>query len=299
MKLATLMDGSRDGQLAVVSRDLTLAHFATGIATTLQQLLDDWNFVSPQLEDLSATLNGGKARHAFPFDPARCAAPLPRPVAWLRADGPQLQAAAGGALAGARLPLVAEPADAPFELRPQLAVVTGDVPRGADADAALESVRLVLLGAEAPQGAADAAALRLHTHAIAGFGPVAVTPDELGEAWRRGRCDGLLRVLRQGREWWRVDTTRASAFGPLVAAAARRRPLAAGTLLALDLGPGADAIAQATAQAAADNAESTAMDLRLAPGDRVSITFDTAAADAPLGQITLHVDAPLDATPDA
>jgi chromosome segregation protein len=62
MKLATLKDGSRDGQLVVVSRDLASAHFAAGIATTMQQLLDDWNFVSPQLEDLYATLNGGKAR---------------------------------------------------------------------------------------------------------------------------------------------------------------------------------------------------------------------------------------------
>jgi fumarylacetoacetate (FAA) hydrolase len=62
-----------------------MAHFATGIATTLQQVLDDWNFLSPQLEDLYATLNGGKARHAFPFDPRLCMAPLPRAYQW--ADG--------------------------------------------------------------------------------------------------------------------------------------------------------------------------------------------------------------------
>ena len=68
MKLATLKDGSRDGQLVVVSRDLSTAHFATGMASTLQRVLDDWNFISPQLEDLYATLNGGKARHAFEFD---------------------------------------------------------------------------------------------------------------------------------------------------------------------------------------------------------------------------------------
>jgi fumarylacetoacetate (FAA) hydrolase len=85
MKLATLKDGSRDGLLAVVSRDLSTAHFATGIATTLQQVLDDWNFVSPPLEDLYATLNGGKARHAFAFDPRQCMAPLPRAYQW--ADG--------------------------------------------------------------------------------------------------------------------------------------------------------------------------------------------------------------------
>ena len=70
MKLASYKDGSRDGQLVVVSRDLGTAHYATGIATRLQQVLDDWGFMSPQLEDLYQTLNQGKARHAFAFDPA-------------------------------------------------------------------------------------------------------------------------------------------------------------------------------------------------------------------------------------
>ena len=85
MKLATYKDSSRDGQLVVVSRDLSTAHYATGIAGKLQQVLDDWNFMSPQLQDLYETLNHGKARHAFPFEPSRCMAPLPRAYQW--ADG--------------------------------------------------------------------------------------------------------------------------------------------------------------------------------------------------------------------
>jgi fumarylacetoacetate (FAA) hydrolase len=85
MKLATYKDSSRDGQLVVVSRDLSTAHYATGIAGKLQQVLDDWNFMSPQLQDLYETLNQGKARHAFPFEPSRCMAPLPRAYQW--ADG--------------------------------------------------------------------------------------------------------------------------------------------------------------------------------------------------------------------
>jgi fumarylacetoacetate (FAA) hydrolase len=72
MKLATYKDGSRDGQLVVVSRDLSTAHHANGIAGRLQQVLDDWNFLSPQLQDLYETLNQGKARHAFAFEPAQC-----------------------------------------------------------------------------------------------------------------------------------------------------------------------------------------------------------------------------------
>ena len=67
MKLATYKDGSRDGQLVVVSRDLAMAHYASSVATRLQQVLDDWNFLSPQLEDLYQTLNQGKARHAFVY----------------------------------------------------------------------------------------------------------------------------------------------------------------------------------------------------------------------------------------
>ena len=82
MKLATYKDGSRDGQLVVVSRDLSSAHYATGIANKLQQVLDDWRFMAPQLQDLSDQLNGGKARHAFAFEPASCMAPLPRAYQW-------------------------------------------------------------------------------------------------------------------------------------------------------------------------------------------------------------------------
>ncbi|MDU7586061.1 MAG: fumarylacetoacetate hydrolase, partial [Acidovorax sp.] len=85
MKLATYKDGSRDGQLVVVSRDLGTAHYATGIASRLQQVLDDWNFMAPQLQDLYDQLNAGRARHPFPFDPQQCMAPLPRAYQW--ADG--------------------------------------------------------------------------------------------------------------------------------------------------------------------------------------------------------------------
>src|SRR5688500_16028930 len=89
MKLATLNDGTRDGQLIVVSRDLKTAHVADGIAPTLQAALDDWGFIAPQLADLSLLLNEGKtegrARRPFDFDPARCMAPLPRAYQW--ADG--------------------------------------------------------------------------------------------------------------------------------------------------------------------------------------------------------------------
>ena len=65
MKLATYKDGSRDGQIVVVSRDLSQAVYASNIANRMQQVLDDWNYLSPQLQDLYDTLNNGRARHAF------------------------------------------------------------------------------------------------------------------------------------------------------------------------------------------------------------------------------------------
>jgi fumarylacetoacetate (FAA) hydrolase len=76
MKLATYKDGSRDGQLVVVSRDLSTAHYATGVAQRMQQVLDDWNFLAPQLEDLSFLLTPSNAWH-------HCPGPISGPMARL------------------------------------------------------------------------------------------------------------------------------------------------------------------------------------------------------------------------
>ena len=87
MKFASYQDGSRDGQLVVVSRDLGLAVYPSHIANRLQQVLDDWNYLSPQLQDLSDQLNAGRARNAFAFNPAQCLAPLPRAYQWAHGGG--------------------------------------------------------------------------------------------------------------------------------------------------------------------------------------------------------------------
>nr|MBP6777660.1 fumarylacetoacetate hydrolase family protein [Piscinibacter sp.] len=215
MKLASYKDGSRDGQLVVVSRDLASAHYATGIATRMQQLLDDWSFLSPQLEDLSTALDHGRARHAFAFDPAQCMAPLPRAFQW--ADGSaylnhvELVRKARGAEVPASFyedPLMYQggsddflgprddarfaSADWGIDFESEVAVVTGDVAIGSGADAAIDSVRLLLLvndwslrnliPAELAKGFGF-----LQSKPATAFGPVAVTPDELGAAWRGGR----------------------------------------------------------------------------------------------------------------
>jgi len=261
MKLATLKDGSRDGQLAVVSRDLSTAHFATGMATTLQQVLDDWNFISPQLEDLYATLNGGKARHAFNFEPRQCMAPLPRAYQW--ADGSaylnhvELVRKARGAEVPASFyedPLMYQGGsddflgpcdDAPFastdwgiDFESEVAVVTGDVPQGATPGAALEGVRLLMLAndwslrnlipAELAKGFGF-----VQSKPATAFSPVAVTPDEVGAAWQGGRLHLTLQSLWNGRS---VGQTLAGPemtfhFGQLIAHLAKTRRVRAGSIV--------------------------------------------------------------------
>ncbi|MBL8341774.1 MAG: fumarylacetoacetate hydrolase family protein [Rubrivivax sp.] len=261
MKLATLKDGSRDGQLAVVSRDLASAHFATGIATRLQQVLDDWNFVSPQLEDLYATLNGGKARHAFAFDPRACMAPLPRAYQW--ADGSAYPSHVRRVLhaRGAEVPatLLEVPlmyqggsddflgpfddavfADEAFaiDLEAELAVATGDLPMGTPPDAALEGVRLVLLAndwslrtlvpAEVGSGFGF-----LQSKPATAFAPVAVTPDELGPAWRGGRVRLPVTTHVNGARLGQVEAAAGMHFhfGQLLSHLARTRNVRAGAIV--------------------------------------------------------------------
>jgi fumarylacetoacetate (FAA) hydrolase len=220
MKLATLSDGSRDGQLVVVSRDLAQAHFASGIATRLQQVLDDWGFLAPQLEELSIALNHGRLRHAFAFEPERCLAPLPRAFGLALPEGLR----ASDHLLGATAPL--RVAGEGLSARARLAAVHGDLNRGADAAAALDALRLVLLMADS--GASTA------------FAPVAVTPEELGEAWQAGRIALPLQAMHKGR---RVEAPELPdpGLGERLASEAATRALRAGGIVAstarVEVGP--------------------------------------------------------------
>lgn len=228
MKLATYKDGSRDGQLVVVSSDLTQAHHASGIVTRLQQLLDDWNFLAPQLQDLARTLAQGKARHAFPFEPRMCMAPLPRAFRLVDAQPPAGDELAGDTMAGAHDALPLGTPEIDFGAR--LAVALGDVPRGAAEDQARDGVRLLLLGnhwQHRCQGARVASSMA--------WAPVAVTPDELGRAWHRGRLALTVCVAVDGRAQAPVETAKVGTpdAGLLIAQLARHRAVSAGTLLAL------------------------------------------------------------------
>jgi fumarylacetoacetate (FAA) hydrolase len=286
MKLATLKDGSRDGQLIVVSRDLTQAHFAAGIATRLQHVLDDWNFISPQLEDLYASLNGGKARHAFAFEPQRCMAPLPRAYQWVQASAyPSHGQRLGAASAGPAQPPLTQGcsddflspcqdarfanADWGIDFSAGLAVITGDVRLGATPDEALDGIRLLMLAnawqlrAGSP-AATDGAAAAPAQHALppcapaAAFAPLAVTPEELGTRWQEGRVHGSLSVHWNGRRVGHCDTGAGMAqhFGHWLAQVAQSRRVRAGSIL----GAGAASVADAAAQGASCIAELRALE---------------------------------------
>jgi fumarylacetoacetate (FAA) hydrolase len=227
MKLATLNDGTRDGQLAVVSRDLKTAHIADGIAPTLQAALDDWAFIAPQLQDLYQQLNAGQARRSFEFDPSKCMAPLPRAYQW--ADGSayvnhvELVRRARNAEMPASFweePLMYQGGSDDFlgpmddivlaheawgiDFEAEVAVITDDVPMGATPDEAHLHIKLLML--------ANDVSLRnlippelgkgfgfLQSKPATSFSPVAVTPDELGDAWKGGKVHLPLRSTWNGR----------------------------------------------------------------------------------------------------
>jgi fumarylacetoacetate (FAA) hydrolase len=272
MKLATYKDGSRDGQLLVVSRDLSQAHYATGIAQRMQQVLDDWNFLAPQLEDLYATLNQGKARHAFPFDPAQCMAPLPRAYQYACGLGsanhvallyPELTAALKDAAA---LPLyqgyghlqgacdkalfatdASAEVDPGIDFEAGLAVITGDVPAGAPPEQALQGVRLLMLSNAwtLRQRLAEERALGfglVQSKPAVAFSPVAVTPDELGEAWVEGRAHLSLQTVWNDRTVGLCEAGEAmeTSFGQLIATLGATRRVRVGSIVgsgALSHGP--------------------------------------------------------------
>ena len=261
MKLATLKDGSRDGQLVVVSRDLGQAHHAARVAGTLQRVLDDWNFLSPQLEDLYATLNDGKARHAFAFDARQCMAPLPRAFQWV--DGSaflhhvELVRKARGAQMPAGLhddPLMYQggsddflgpcddaafaSADWGIDFEAEVAVLSGDVPMGATPEAALEGVRLLMLAndwtlRELVPGELAKGFGFLQSKPATAFAPLAITPDELGGAWRGGRVHLPLLSTWNGVRVGCCDAGPEMSFhfGQLIAHMARTRNVRAGSIV--------------------------------------------------------------------
>jgi fumarylacetoacetate (FAA) hydrolase len=257
MRLATLRDGTRDGALIVVARDGSGFARADGLPS-LQAALDDWHRAAPVLAALAAKLEGGGA--AEPLDVTRLGPPLPRAYEWIdgsaflehvrrvrKARGaappasletdPLIYQGGSGVLLGPRddIPL-ADPAWG-LDFESEIAVILGDTPQGTRAADAGAHVRLVML-------ANDITLRNLVSDELAkGFGffqskpatafsPFAVTPDELGSAWRDGRVHLPVRTTHNGARVGDPDAGEMHfSFFDLIAHITRTRAFAAGTIL--------------------------------------------------------------------
>ncbi|MBN9526230.1 MAG: fumarylacetoacetate hydrolase family protein [Alphaproteobacteria bacterium] len=260
MKLASLRHG-RDGRLVVVSRDLTRAVAVPGIAATLQAALDDWATAAPELNAVYRLLNEGSLRGDFDFDQAACASPLPRAYQWC--DGSaylnhvELVRKARGAVMppeflhdplmyqggsddflGPRddIPVASESYGIDFE--GEVAVITDDVPMGISAGPARDHIKLLMLVNDVSLRGLIPAELAkgfgfFHAKPSSAFSPVAVTPDELGQAWAGAKVHRPLLSTYNDTLVGQPDcgADMQFDFGQLVAHAAKTRNLRAGTIV--------------------------------------------------------------------
>ncbi len=261
MKLATLKQGGRDGTLIVVSRDLSRAVRADGIAPTLQKALDHWDLSAPRLQVLYDEVNAGTAEDLFELDLSTLAAPLPRCYQFVdgsaylphvervrKARGAEVpesfftdplmyQAVSDGFL-GPLDDIAMASADWGVDFESEIGVITDDVPMGASIAECGRHIQLItllndvslrnLIPGELAKGFGF-----LQSKPRSALAPVAVTPDELGPAWRDDKLHLPLKTWLNGSLFGQPEAGEDMqfSFAELIAHAARTRPLAAGTLV--------------------------------------------------------------------
>jgi fumarylacetoacetate (FAA) hydrolase len=260
MKLASLKNGTRDGKLVVVSRDLTHYTDASFLVPTLQAALDNWTRLAPHLASLAESLEHGSVPSAR-FHEHVAASPLPRAYQW--ADGsayvnhvelvrkarnaempesfwtdPLMYQGGSDAFLGPRDPILMADEAYGIDMEGEVAVIVDDVPMGATADQAREAIRLVMLVNDVslrnliPSELAKGFGF-FQSKPSSAFSPVAVTPDELGDAWDGGKVHLPLLVELNGKPFGKanagIDMT--FDFPTIVAHAAKTRPLQAGAVI--------------------------------------------------------------------
>ncbi|HWK13951.1 MAG TPA: fumarylacetoacetate hydrolase family protein [Rhizobiaceae bacterium] len=274
MKLATLKNGRRDGRLVVVSRDLTRCTDASFLVPTLQAALDDWTRIAPHLEALAESLEHG-AVPSERFHEHDALSPLPRAYQW--ADGsayvnhvelvrkargaempetfwsdPLMYQGGSDSFLAPRDPIVMGDEAWGIDMEGEIAVIVDDVPMGASVDEARAAIRLVMLVNDVSLRGLIPAELAkgfgfFQSKPSSAFSPVAITPDELGDAWDGGKVSLPLMVDYNGKPFGRADAgiDMTFDFPTLVAHAAKTRPLCAGSIIGsgtvsnkLDGGPG-------------------------------------------------------------
>jgi fumarylacetoacetate (FAA) hydrolase len=259
LKLATLKDGSREGRLVVVSRDLTRAIDAKPAAPTMQIAIEQWQTAQPRLKAIYDELNAGHPAGSFAFDPVQAMAPLPRTYQFVDASAflnhgdimveaykltiktepgvPILVQRQGDDFLGPcdDYPFPTEADNGDFE--GEFAVILDDVPMGVLAAEADRHVKLVTILNDMSMRAHLFREMQMgfgfiQAKPATAFAPVAVTPDELSDAWQDGRVHLDMRVARNG-EWFGNPNGREMdfGFGQLIAHLAYNRNLKAGTIL--------------------------------------------------------------------
>jgi fumarylacetoacetate (FAA) hydrolase len=320
MKLATYNDGTRDGQLVVVSQDLQTAHLAQGICPTLQKALDDWSFFAPQLQDLYQTLNAGKgARHEFVFEPQKCLAPLPRAYQWAdgsayvnhvelvrRARGADMPASfwtdplmyqgASDDLLAPHAPIVCPDQAYGIDFEAEVAVITDDVPMSTSAEQAEAHIKLLLLVNDVslrhliPDELARGFGF-FQSKPASAFSPVAVTPDELGSAWDGRKLHLPLRVFWNGQLVGQANAgvDMVFDFAQLIAHVCKTRRMGAGSIIGSgtvsnqDPGAGYSCIAELRAREMIEHGQARTAYMR--HGDRVRIEMLDAQQHSIFGAI--------------
>ncbi len=260
MKLASLKKG-RDGQLIVVSRDLKQAVYATGIADTLQQALDNWAVTAPQLTQVYDRLNQGKCETAFAFDETQCHSPLPRTFHWVdgsayvthvdlvrRARGdtlpetfwhdPLVYQGGGDTLIGPHDDIEVIDESWGIDLEAEVAVITDDVPMGTTPEQAKKHIKLIMLVNDVTLRGLTAGELKkgfgfYQSKPSSAFSPIAVTPDELGDAWDGCKVHLPLHAFVRGKLLGQPNAGEDMTFDfpTLIAHTAKTRNMGAGTVL--------------------------------------------------------------------
>jgi fumarylacetoacetate (FAA) hydrolase len=259
LKLASLKHG-RDGLLVVVSHDLTWYADARSITPTLQSALDNWDALAPRLEALAMSLEHNEIPKER-FETHQAASPLPRAYQW--ADGsayvnhvalvrqargaempesfwndPLMYQGGSDQFLGPREPIPLEDVAWGCDMEAEVVVVTGDVPRGVNAEDAQHYIRLIGLTNDVslrgliPNELAKGFGF-FQSKPASSFSPVFVTPDALGDQWDGGRLHGTLCVNLNNAALGRADTgvDMTFDFGQLIAHAAKTRNLSAGTII--------------------------------------------------------------------
>ncbi len=324
MKLASLKAGGRDGTLVVVDRILERAVAVPDVAGTLQAAVDDWPRAAPRLETVYARLNQGAFSRAFDFQSAELAAPLPRAYQWVdgsaylhhmelvrKARGttlpedhrkdPVLYQGGSDSFLGPVDPIRLADDSWGLDFEAELAVITGDVPQGTPAEGAGKHILLLMLVNDVSLRNLIPGELAMgfgfyQSKPASAFSPVAVTPDELVDAWDGGKVSLPLLSHLNGRLFGCPEAGEDLTFDfpALIAHASRTRGLSAGTIVGLgtvsnrDRQRGASCIAEKRAQEMIDQGRPETPYLR--PGDRVRIEMTDAGGHTIFGAIEQRVE---------